>query len=138
MDIQEVSAILGLCHFLRAPEHIFITSEPVSSNEDGKRTFYRGLQPKGKSDSIFLSAQADTTTPIHETIHTYGLDEAATALLTQAIMRKNGILQSFPLIRGLTKKKLVYKLVQSSEEYPEAHDQKFSGRVEHYVLCPKC
>lgn len=133
MDINEVSEILGLCHFLRAPKHVFITEETVSSKEDGV-TYYRGLQPKYKGDSIFLSAQMDQSTPIHETIHTYGIDELGTDVLTRIILRKNKILQNFTLLKDLTKKKLIYEKVESSSEYPEAHMEKFKGRVEHYVL----
>lgn len=136
MQISEVSEILGLCHFLKVPKHIFITQEKVSSKEEGSReTFYRGLQPKSKGDSIFLTGQADCTTPVHEAVHAMtGFDEVGTEIVTKAILRKNQILNLFPNIRSLRNKPPVYKKVESDPEYPEAHMEKFNGRVEHYVL----
>jgi len=97
-------------------------------------TFYRGLQPKSKGDSIFLGAQADPSTPIHETIHTYGIDEIGAEFLTRLIQRKNRLIQNFPNLKRVFTKKVKYRKVSSSEEYPEAHKPKFRGRVEHYVL----
>lgn len=105
----------------------------MESRENGV-TRYRGLQPKSKGDSIFLSAQADQSTPIHESVHTYGIDELGTEFITRAIMRKNKLLENFPLLKQLTKKKLAYKKVEESQSYPEAHTSKYHERVEHYVL----
>lgn len=133
MNIQEVSEILGVCYFLRVPKHVFITQEQVWSRDDGV-TRYRGLQPKSKGDSIFLSAQADSSTSIHEAIHTYGIDEFGTEILTRLIMRKNEVLKKLPLLRELTRKTLTYKRVERSRAYPQAHEPKYRGRVEHYVL----
>lgn len=133
MNIQEVSEILGVCYFLRVPRHIFMTSEKVWAEENGV-TFFRGLQPKSKQDSIFLSASADNSTPIHEAIHTYGVGEAGTEVMTRAIMRKNKILENFPVLKGILGKKVRYEKVESDVEYPWAHQSKWSGRVEHFVL----
>lgn len=130
MDIEEVSEILGLCHFLKAPKHIFITSEVVSGKLNGV-VFYRGLQPKAKADAIFLSAQADQTTPVHETLHTLGLGEFGSGVLTRVIMRKNTALQNFPY---LPRKPIRYQEVSQSKDYPDAHSDKFEGRVRHFVL----
>jgi len=49
-------------------------------------------------------------------------------------MRKNKVLEKFPVLRNLLKKKVVYERVERSEEYPAAHTEKYRGRVEHYVL----
>jgi len=49
-------------------------------------------------------------------------------------MRKNEVLDKFPILRNLIKKKVVYERVERSEEYPAAHTEKYRGRVEHYVL----
>jgi hypothetical protein len=134
LDIAEVSEILGLCSFLKAPKHVFITDERVSSHDDGV-TFYRGLQPKAKGDSIFLSGQADYTSPIHETVHaSLGLAEPGTELVTRVILRKNQVLQQFPLLKQTFSKKVVYKEVFESAEYPKAHAPEFQGRVRHFVL----
>lgn len=135
MDIKEVSDILGLCHFLKAPEHVFLTNEPVTSQVDGKIIKYRGLQPKIKGDSIFLTVDADESSPIHEAIHaSLGLGEPGTALLTRVIMRKNRILSNFPAIQNSFKKQLVYEPVESSAEYPRAHLPEYAERVRHFVL----
>ena len=135
MQIDEVSEILGLCHFLRAPSHIFITSEPVFEEKHGMRTYFRGLQPKSKGDSIFLPLHADDTTPIHEAVHAVtGLDEFGTEIITRSIIRKNQIMEQFPLLRQITKKKISYQKVESSEEYPWAHQEKYRDRVQHFIL----
>lgn len=134
MQISEVSEILGLCRFLRVPKHVFITDEKVWAQEDGI-THYRGLQPKSKSDSMFLTAQADESTPIHEAIHAMmGLDEFGTDILTRAVMRKNEVIRNFPMLKSLMRREVKYRKVESSEEYPWAHQPRFQQRVEHYVL----
>lgn len=134
MEIAEVSEILGLCYFLKAPKHVFITDEKVSSHHDGV-TFFRGLQPKSKGDSIFLTAQADESSPIHEGIHAgLGLGEPGTEVLTRIIIRKNKLLRNFPILTQTLSKKLIYKEVQESKEYPQAHAEKYKGRVKHYIL----
>jgi len=134
LDISEVSDLLGLCHFLKAPKHIFITRETVSGQEQGHTIYYRGLQPKTKHDAIFLASHADETTPIHETIHTLGFGEFGAEVLTRAIMRKNKAISSFPLLKQISSQKPVYQKVTSSKDYPDAHTSQYAGRVEHYVL----
>lgn len=134
MDIAEVSEILGLCSFLKAPQHVFITDERVSSHDNGV-TFYRGLQPKAKGDSIFLTGDQDHTSPIHETVHaSLGLGEPGTELVTRIILRKNQVLQQRPLLRQRLSKHVVYTEVFESAEYPKAHAQEYRGRVHHFVL----
>lgn len=134
MDIAEVSEILGLCYCLKAPEHIFITNEKVSSREDGV-TFFRGLQPKAKGDSIFLTGLADQTSPIHEAVHaSLGLGEPGTELVTRIILRKNKVLQQRPLLRQRLSKPVMYTEVFESAEYPKAHAPEYRGRVRHFVL----
>lgn len=132
MNIQEVSEILGLCHFLRVPKHVFITQEPV---QDDGGTRYRGLQPKSKGDSIFITGLANETTPVHEAVHAmFGLDEVGTEIMTRAILRKNRALENFPELRAMLNRPPRYMKIESSKDYPEAHLEKFQGRVEHYVL----
>ena len=133
MDINEVSELLGLCHFLRVPKHVFITDEVVS---DARGTLYRGLQPKTKHDAIFLGQHADDTTPIHEAIHTLGIGELGAEVLTRAIMRKNRAISNFPLLKQQRTRQVSYTKVDRSKDYPEVHTDKFKGRVEHYVLSP--
>lgn len=82
---------------------------------------------------MFLSAQADGTTPIHEAIHTLGLGEVGAEIFTRAIMRKNSAMRLFPNM-PFTRKQVKYRKVNSSKDYPEAHVAEFEGRVEHFVL----
>lgn len=133
MDINEVSELLGLCHFLRVPKHVFLTDEPVS---DASGTLYRGLQPKTKHDAIFLGFHADDTTPIHEAIHTLGVGELGAEILTRAIMRKNHTISSFPFLKQQLTRQVSYTKVEHSKDYPDVHSDKFKGRVEHWVLSP--
>lgn len=134
MDIAEVSQILGLCNFLKVPKHVFITNEAISSNEDGAVTFYRGLQPRLKKDSIFLGQHMDPSTPIHEALHTLGLGEFGADVATRLLMRKNVALRNFPEIQKRLHKKVEYVKVDSSKDYPEAHNSTFKDRVAHFVL----
>lgn len=132
MQIEEVSEILGLCHFLRMPKHIFITQEPVSG-PGGE--LYRGLQPKAKGDSMFITGLANETTPIHEAVHAmFGFDELGTEILTRTILRKNRVLENFPSLKERLKTSPKYVKVENDSEYPEAHQERFRGRVEHYIL----
>ena len=121
-----------MCHFLRMPEHVFITQEPV---DDEKGARYRGLQPKSKGDSIFITGLGDETTPVHEAVHAmFGTDELATEIITRSILRKNRALEQFPNLKEMLRSSPKYVKVDSDKEYPDAHQKKFEGRVEHYVL----
>jgi len=134
MRIEEVSDILGICRFLRAPKHVFITHEPVYEQVDGK-TFFRGLQPKSRGDVIFLSAQADITTVPHETWHAMtGLGELTAHPIGKIIALKYEILKQFPRLKALLSRKVEYRRVPPEEEkwFPQA--KKYRGRVEHYIL----
>ena len=94
------------------------------------------MQPKSKGDSIFLTAQADETTPIHEAIHTLGLGEFGAEVLTRLILRKNKAVNNMPILKGQLARKPAYVRVSESKDYPDAHTSRFGGRVEHYVLAP--
>ena len=135
VNISEVSKILGLCNFLKVPKHVFITQEQIYSDESGKRTFYRGVQPQSKNDSIMVAAnEADESTPIHEAVHALGFNEMGTVVLTRAIMRKNRIVGRLPKLRNAVQRNIVYQKVEVSTDYPWAHGNGFKNRVEHYVL----
>ena len=131
MNIQEVSDILGVCHFLRAPQHVFITPESVYEQQDG-RAFFRGLQPKSRGDTIFLSAQADITTVPHESWHAQtGLGETTAYPVGKIISLKYEFLKQFPRLKTLLTRKVEYKRVTKETEFPQA--SKYGSRVEHYV-----
>lgn len=133
MEIEQVAQILGACYFLKAPKHVFITDEVVTGHHNHV-TRYRGLQPKYRGDAIFLSHDADESTPIHESIHAHlGVGEPTTDVLTRIVMRKNEVLNNFPNLKNLLQKQLSYQKVESSQEFPEAHSPQFRGRVEHYI-----
>ena len=131
---KDVAEILGECSFLRPPKHVFMTREKLWGEVNGDKEYYRGIQPRSKHDSILLSADRDESSPIHEAIHTYGLNELGTEVLTRVIMRKNKVLKNFPLLRKLTTKRLSYKKVDSSKEYPWAHRNEYKNRVQHFIL----
>lgn len=136
MEILEVADILGLCHALIAPKHIFIVpNERIFHKSHGKTTFFRGLQPKNKGDACLIGGlDADETTPIHETIHAnFGLGEPGTEILTRLIMAKRRITRNFPNLQRLTKRRIQYEKVEGSDDYPRAHVPEYEGRVIHYV-----
>lgn len=133
MQIDEVAEILGLCRTLHAPKHVFIASERVWQEIDGQ-VFFRGLQPKSRGDVIFLTEDADTTSPIHETLHSnFGFEELLTKPLTRLIHGKYQLLKQFPQLTELLKRPLHYQEVHESSEFPAAHTEKFKGRVRHFV-----
>jgi len=101
VNIQEVSDILGVCRFLRAPKHVFITDEPVYEERNG-RTFYRGLQPKNRRDVIFLSAQSDVTMIPHEAWHAMtGLGELTAYPVGRIVAAKYEFVKKFPRLKAL-------------------------------------
>lgn len=134
MNIQEVSEILGLTRALLAPQHVFITDEPVTAKLNGQAKF-RGLQPVSKGGVIFITKDGDSTTPIHESIHSqFGFDELATKPLTRIIHAKVRAMNNFPKLKKLIQKPIKYQLCKGSCGFPEAHSDKFGKRVKHYVL----
>jgi len=135
MNIQEVSDILGVCRFLRAPNHVFITDEPVYEEMNGK-TFFRGLQPKGRRDVIFLSAQSDLTTIPHESWHAMtGLGELTAYPVGRMVAAKYEFVKRFPRLKALISRRTEYRRTEESAEFPQARG--YRGRVEHYVLASK-
>ncbi len=132
MNIQEVSDILGVCRFLRAPKHVFITDESVYEERNG-RTFYRGLQPKNRRDVIFLSAQSDVTTIPHEAWHAMtGLGELTAYPVGRIVAAKYELVKKFPRLKALFSRRVEYRRSEGSEEFPGA--SRYRGRVEHYTL----
>jgi hypothetical protein len=132
MNIQEVSDILGICRFLRAPRHVFITDEPVYEERDG-RAFFRGLQPKGRRDVIFLSAQSDLTTVPHESWHAMtGLGELTAYPFGRIVAAKYELIKNFPRLKEFLSRRVEYRRTEGSGEFPRA--RRYRGRVEHYTL----
>jgi len=132
VNIQEVSDILGICRFLRAPKHVFITDEPVYEERNGK-AFFKGLQPKSRRGVIFLSAQSDLTTIPHESWHAMtGLGELTAYPVGRMVAAKYELVSRFPRLKALISKRAEYKRTEESIEFPRA--RRYGGRVEHYTL----
>jgi len=132
MNIQEVSDILGVCRFLRAPKHVFITDEPVYEERNGK-AFYRGLQPKNRRDVIFLSAQSDLTTVPHESWHAMtGLGELTAYPVGRIVAAKYELIKNFPRLNKALSRVVQYREVSSSSEFPNLG--KYRGRAKLYKL----
>jgi len=130
MNIEEVSDILGVSRFLIAPQHVFITQEKVC--EPGELCF-RGLQPEKRRDIIFLSVQADGTTVPHEAWHAMtGLGEITAYPVGKLVSIKYGLLSQFPNLKQFLSRRVKYRRVTNSSEFPEAN--KYGNRVEHYEL----
>jgi hypothetical protein len=132
MNIEEVKDILGICRMLRVPKHIFITDEPVYEKQDGMR-FYKGLQPSGRGDVIFLSAQADVTTVPHEMWHANtGLGELTAYPVGNLLAAKYRVLSRFPAVKDLLTRKVEYAESSNPTDFPQA--EKYRGRLKHYTL----
>lgn len=133
MHIQEVADILSACRALRAPEHIFITDENVHDDSGGH---YRGLQPKKRGDTIFLTVQADETTVPHEAWHAQtGLGELTAYPIGKIFSIKYKFLKKTRLGKRLmNRRKPKYRLAspqETAKEFPGA--EKYAGRVRHFV-----
>jgi hypothetical protein len=126
MEIGEVESLLNAFRLLGmlAPQHIFLTDEPISAEVDGK-LFFRGLAPL-RGNAIVLSKHADITTAPHELIHTLGLGEFAADLIGKLAALKYNVSKGLPF-SGLRLKEVRY---QEVDDLPS----EFRGRVKHYIL----
>lgn len=132
MEIDEVSDILGVFRGLRAPQHVFLTDETVKEQVDG-HVYYRGLQPRARPDTIFVTRDGDASTPIHEAVHAqFNLGEAGTEAVTAFLLAKYRFLMTRPLLKSLVERRVHYQVCPGCAEFASAH-QKYAGRVEHYV-----
>lgn len=130
MNLQEVSDILGLCRFLRAPKHIFITDEEVCDYESG--SCFRGLQPTERGDVIFLSKQADSSTVPHEAWHAQtGLGEMTAYPIGKLASLKCRLLNQLPKLKSVLRRDVKYRPAGTDDGFEEA--QKYGDRVQHYV-----
>jgi len=125
MDISEVEALLNSLRLLGlvAPQHIFITDEPITAEVDGK-LFFRGLAPLG-GNVVVLSKHADLTTAPHEITHTLGFGELAADLVGKLATLKYKVTKGLPF-SGLRFREIKY---QEVDDLPP----QFKGRVRHYV-----
>jgi hypothetical protein len=125
MDISEVETLLNSLRLLglMAPQHVFLTDEPITAEVDGK-LFFRGLAPAGGS-AIVLSKHADVTTAPHELVHTLGLGEFAADLIGKLAALKYNVAKELPL-SGFKLREVRY---QEVDDLPS----QFRGRVRHYV-----
>lgn len=127
MDISEVEALLNSLRLLgfMAPQHVFITDEPVHASVDGK-VFFRGLAvPRG--DAVVLSRHADVTTVPHELVHSaFGVGELAATPLGKLLALKFEAARNAPFLNALRFRQVRYRL--QDDVPPE-----LKGRVKHYV-----
>jgi len=125
LDISEVEDLLNRLRLMGfvAPQHIFITDEPIMAEVDG-RVFFRGLAPRG-GDAIVLSRDADVTTAPHEIVHTLGLGEFAANIIGRLAALKYNVSKGLPF-SGLRLKEVRY---QEVDDVPP----QYKGRVRHYV-----
>jgi hypothetical protein len=118
-----------LCRFLRAPPHLLIVNEPIH-NDAGQ--YFRGLQPKSRSDVIVLSAQSDVTTIPHETIHAnFGVGEVIAYPFGWLMAKKTDFIRKHPILdSAVPRKQVKYVEDPNPPEFPDL--EKYRGRVTHY------
>jgi len=119
---------------LLAPQHIFITDEPIVEEFDGQARF-RGLSPKQKRGVIVLSRDADASTVPHEWVHAaLGLGERVAYpfgdLMKARYEFRRKLKEMFPF---LEKRRRLIEVKYKPAEVPD----KYKGRIEHYVLDEK-
>jgi len=127
MEIAEVQDLLNSFRLLGllAPQHVFLTDEPIYEQSDG-RTFFRGLSPRQKRGTIILSKQADVTTVPHEWVHSaLGLGELAAYPIGYLFALKYQFTKNFPLFTRLKLLNVKYQEDQVPSEY--------RGRVKYYI-----
>jgi len=126
MEIEEVETLLNSLRLLglMAPQHVFITDEPIHASVDG-RAYFRGLAvPRG--DAIVLSRHADITTVPHELVHSaLGAGELAADTLGKLLALRYELSRSAPF--------LDFRLRQVRYELRDDIPPQFKGRVKHYV-----
>jgi len=130
MNIEEVTDILNSFKLLAllAPQHVFITDEPIVEELDGIVARFRGLSPKKKRGVIVLSRDADASTVPHEWVHAaLGLGERIAYPFGEFMKLRYEIRKRFPLLKNRPK---LIKVKYRPAEVPE----KYKGRIEHYVL----
>ena len=127
MDISEVEALLNSLRLLgfMAPQHVFITDEPVHASVDGK-VFFRGLAvPRG--DAVVLSRHADVTTVPHELVHSaFGVGELAATPLGKLLALKFEAARNAPFLNALKFRQVRYRL---QDDVP----LELKDRIKHYV-----
>jgi len=134
VNIEEVTDILNSFKLLAllAPQHIFITDEPIVEELDGVAARFRGLSPKKKRGVIVLSRDADASTVPHEWVHAaLGLGERIAYpfgdLMKARYEFRKKLREKFPI---LGKRRKLIEVRYKPAEVPE----KYKGRIEHYVL----
>jgi hypothetical protein len=127
MEIGEVEALLNSLRLLglMAPQHVFITEEPIHASMDGE-AYFRGLAvPRG--DAVVLSKHADVTTVPHELVHSaLGAGELAADTLGKLLALRYELAGNAPVLSALKFRQVRYQL--QDDVPPE-----FKGRVKHYV-----
>jgi len=129
VNIEEVTDILNSFKLLAllAPQHVFITDEPIVEEFNGQARF-RGLSPKKKRGVIVLSRDADASTVPHEWVHAaLGLGERIAYPFGELMKSRYEIRKKLPLLKNRPK---LIKVKYRPAEAPE----KYQGRIEHYVL----
>jgi hypothetical protein len=129
MNIDEVTDILNSFRLLAllAPQHIFITDEPLVEQLDGEVRF-RGLSPKLKRGVMILSRDADASTVPHEWVHAaLGLGERVAYPFGNLMKLRYMIRGKFPALKERPK---IIRVSYRPDEVPP----KYRGRIEHYVL----
>jgi len=129
MDIEEVTDILNTFKLLAllAPQHVFITDEPIEERGNGE-TRFRGLSPKRKRGVIVLSRDADESTVPHEWVHAaLGLGERIAYPFGDIMKLRYRIRKSLPMLKNRPRLiNVEYKPADVPEEY--------RGRIQHFVL----
>jgi len=125
LEISEVEDLLNSLRLmgLVAPQHVFITDEPIVAEADGA-VFFRGLAAR-RGDTIVLSRDADVTTAPHEIVHTLGLGEFAADVIGRLAALKYNVSRGLPF-SGLRLREVRY---QEVDDVPP----RYKGRVRHYV-----
>lgn len=132
IDLYEVESILGCYPMLGSRvSHLIMIGESVHERVNGL-AYFKGLQPKHRSDLFVLTQQSSDETIPHELVHTFGLGELAAYPVGKILVWKHRVLRNFPTIKSLVSSPVKYHKCSGCEEFKLLHER-YSGRAEHYV-----
>jgi hypothetical protein len=111
--------------------HLIVVNEDVREKLDGM-AYFKGLQPKHRSDVFVLTPQASDETVPHELVHALGLGELAAYPLGRMMVWRYRVLRNLPTLKSLVSSPVEFRKCSGCEEFRLLHER-YAGRAEHFI-----
>lgn len=132
MELSEVENILGSYPVLGSRvNNLIIIKEGVHERINGM-AYFKGLQPKHRSDVFVMTQQASDETVPHELSHTFGFGELAAYPIGRVMIWKHRVLNNFPTLKSHAASPVKFRKCSGCEEFALLH-QRYAGRAEHFI-----